>query len=745
MKSTAKIISAFLLLATFINNAKAENYDLVVYGGSSSGVIAAYTAAEEGLNVALLETRAHIGGLTTSGLGHVDIGDIQTIGGYTKEFLLRAGQHYGLSNKVVTDIECSVSEQIFLQMLQENKVPVFYNSRLKAIGGVQKQGNSIQSITLENGSVFNARIFIDASYEGDLMAQSGVSYAVGREAIADYNESSAGIQSYKLVRRYNAAELQEIQTLKNLFPLDYVFAEQETVGGGDSRVQAYCYRLCVTTNTANQRPFSQPQNYHPARYNLILSRINKSQLYTLDKVLTLYKLPNQKFDVNHIDLVNASWEYPEASYERRLYLENYHKEYQQGLLYFLANDENVPEQLRNDTKRYGYAKDEFADNGNFPYLLYVREARRMLGQVLMKQQDAWDTPFKSDAIGIGSYFMDSHTVERFITSAGEMWEEGEMKHAPYRPYEIPYGAIAPKQTECANLLVTVCLSATHTIYGSLRMEPIFMVAGQAAAVAASLAIGGNTAVQQINMAQLQQRLTSQGQILHYNSKEEFYIDRNKYSGIVLDDEDAVFQGNWSHSVAAGPFLMYSYRFAQQAATETASARYPLDLPEDGTYEVQLMYSPASNRSKAARIVVSDSEGDKEALVDMTLPFTAPNYWRTIGTYRFSKDKNPKITVSNQGGDGIVIADGLRLVNTSQTGIGRDKTDKSPDVYPNPVDETLYFGERDESKTDSISVYNLCGQIVKTATLAGNSMNVSDLSKGYYLFQIGNTKGKFLKK
>ncbi|MDR0546770.1 MAG: FAD-dependent oxidoreductase, partial [Dysgonamonadaceae bacterium] len=507
--------------------------------------------------------------------------------------------------------------------------------------------------------------YIDATYEGDLMAQSGVSYTVGRESIADYNESSAGIQSYKLAKRYTTGEIAEIQTLKNAFPLDYVFASKETVGGSDNRVQAYTYRLCVTTNPNNQIVFNRPANYNPKRYNLILDRINKSQLYTLDKALTLYKLPNQKFDLNHADLVNASWEYPEASYERRAYLENYHKEYVQGLLYFMANDENVPAQLRNDVQRYGYAKDEFTGNGNFPYLLYVREARRMIGQTIMKQQDAWNTPTKPDAIGIGSYFMDCHTVERFITPENELWEEGEMKHAPYRPYEMPYGALVPKQTECSNLLVTICMSATHTIYGSLRMEPTFMINGQAAATAATLAANNNLAIQQINIQQLQTRLTAQGQILHFQSGDAFYIDKEAISGIVLDDEEAVLKGNWSHSVAAGPFLMYSYRFAQQSATETATAQYNLNLPDDGDYEVQIMYSPAVNRSKKARVVISGSQSDEIAYVDMTQNFTAPNYWRSLGIYHFSKTGNPKITISNQGENGIVIADGVRLIKQAE--------------------------------------------------------------------------------
>ena len=660
--SILRCFFAWLLFSSFVNASTVQSYDLIVYGGTSSGVIVAYTAAKGGLKVALLEPKTHIGGLTSSGLGHVDIGDIETIGGNTKEFLRRAGLHYGV-NKLYTDIESHVSETIFLEMLQEVNVSILYNSLLKQQNGVIKQGARIQKIILEDGREFAAPVFIDATYEGDLMAQSGVSYTIGREGIDKYNETSAGIQSYKLAKRYTVEQIDEIKALKTTFPLDYVFSNKEVVGAADNRVQAYTYRLCVTTKKENQVAFAKPLNYNPKRYNRVLERIVKSQLYTFDKVITLYPLPNEKFDLNHMDLVNASWGYPEGTYEQRRYLENYHKEYQQGMLYFLSQDESVPEQLRTDIKRYGYAADEFTDNGNWPYMLYIREARRMIGKTLMKQQDAWETPFKNDAIGIGSYFMDCHGVQSFITPENELWEDGQMKYAPYRPYEIPYSALTPVQSECENLLVTVCLSATHTIYCSLRMEPTYMICGQAAAVAASLAISNNIPVQQVNITQLQTLLVAQNQVLHPRQKDGFYILKESVSGIVLDDTDATFAGSWSNSVAQGPFLLYSYKFAQQASTETAKAVYNLNLPESGSYEVQIMYSPASNRSKAARVSIIDNQGANELSVDMSRSFTAPNYWFSLGTFSFT-ETGGKITISNQGSGGIVIADGLRLIKKS---------------------------------------------------------------------------------
>jgi len=660
MKLTIKLLCILVLFSSFGFSPKEEKYDLVVYGGTSSGVIAAYAASKQGLKVAILEPRAHVGGLTTGGLGHVDVGNIETIGGYAREFLKRAGEYYGM-NKLHTEIESSVAEKIFLQMLGETDVKVFYNSRLLEKNGVIKKSNKIQTIILESGRKFNAKVFIDATYEGDLMAQSKVSYTVGREAIKEYNESSAGIQRYKLARRYNADQMKEIRKLSDQFPLDFMYYEKENAGDADHRVQAYCYRLCVTTDKENQIPFMKPENYNPERYSNILRWIERLNSKTLDKVVTLYPLENEKFDVNHMDHLNASWKYPDGSYKERQYIENYHKEYQQGWLYFLANDKKVSEELRNDTRRYGYARDEFADNGNWPYTLYIREGRRMKGQYIMKQHDAWDNPYKEDAIGIGSYFMDCHGVQRFITPEGEMYDEGEMEFAPFKPYEISYGTIVPKQKECENLFVTICMSASHTIYGSLRMEPVFMMTGHAAGVASALAFKGDVAVQKINIEDLQEKLRSQGQILSHTPRQGFYIPKKSVSGYVMDDSDAVLKGHWAHSVGAVPFLEYNYRYISQSATETAYAEYSPVLPEDGLYEAQIMYSPDRNRSKAVRVVIKDNEGKKNVYVDMTKGCTATDNWFSIGTYEFSKAKKPKVIISNQGNGGLVIADGVRFI------------------------------------------------------------------------------------
>ena len=649
------------LFSSFSGFAPEKNYDLVVYGGTSSGVIAACAAAREGLKVALLEPGKHVGGLTTSGLGHVDMGNAETVGGYAMEFFKRVGNHYGMK-KFCTEMESSVAEKTFLQMATEAGVTIFYHSRLVEKSGVIKNKNKIEKLKLENGDVFKAKIFIDATYEGDLMAWSKVPFHLGRESSSQYGESSAGIQEYKGLAKLSSARLQEIKELSAKFPLDYIFTEMGTKGAGDHKVQAYTYRLCLTTRPENIVPFFKPENYQPERYRDLLNKISKSKLSRFDQVTTVYPMPNDKTDINHLDLVNASWDYPNGTYKQREYIERYHKEYEQGYLYFLANDPQVPEVLRKDAQRYGYAKDEFADNNYWPYLLYIREGRRMLGSYVMKQQDAWSNAKKKDGIGMGSYFMDCHTVQQIVTQDGRQTMEGEMVHAPFKPYEISYASMIPKAVDCENLFVTVCLSASHTIYGSLRMEPVFMITGHAAGVATAMAIAGNVRVQDVDVTKLREKLSQQGQVLRYDTKPGLFLQKETFEGYVMDDTDAKIKGEWLHSISSGPFLLYNYQFAFQSAKETASATYEPQLPDDGNYEVMLLFSADRNRSKKAKVTIDCGDGKNHLLqVDMTKRAPAENPWHSLGTYNFSKGTPGKVIISNQGDGGVVVADGVRFL------------------------------------------------------------------------------------
>lgn len=653
-------IAAFMSAA--IAEATDNSYDLIVYGGTSSGVIAAYTAAKDGMNVALIEDSGHVGGLTTSGIGNVDIGWPRTVGGYTAEFLRAVGAHYGNPYKMQISLECKVAEQIYDSWLEQTGVDVILNKRLKEDDGVQKEGNRILSVTMEDGSTYSAPVFIDASYEGDLMAQAGVSYITGRESREEYGESSAGVGNYMLLREYSGKELDMVKQISARYPFDIVLEEQGVTGSADCKSQAYCYRLTVTDNPDNMVPFRKPEGYDPERYFNTLHRIALRGARKFSQVLTLYPLPEGKYDLNHMDLINASWSYPEASYQEREYIDLYHRRYQEGMLYFLGHDERVPEEIRKDVLRYGLAKDEYTDNGNWPYQLYIREGRRMKGEYVMRQQDAWENPYKDDAVAVGSYFLDCHIVSSIVDSEGRHWEEGVFPYTPYRPYEIPYRIITPKKEECANLLVPVCISASHVICASLRMEPVYMMLGQVAADAARLAIEKGSAVQDINVNELQSILRKQKQLLHFKTPSDMYLTAESFEGTVMDDSEINLHDDiWYHSTSQGPFMKYDYRFASSSPEGKKVAEFVPALTGKGKYEVQIMYSPSGNRTRSADVTVYDKRGAHSRPVDMTVSPEVDGLWHSLGTFIFDPRKDFKVVFTDKGESGIVVVDAVRFI------------------------------------------------------------------------------------
>ena len=660
MKKWFTILASVLTLSAF---AQGGSYDVVVYSGTASGAIAAYTAAKEGLSVALLERTGHIGGLTTSGIGNVDIGWATTVGGYTAEFLRKVGAHYGTPHRMQISLECKIAENILDEMLSGAGVNVFLHTRLQEKGGVRVEDGRIVSITMENGDVFSAPVFIDCSYEGDLMAQAGVSYLTGREGRETFGESSAGVSEYKVFRTYTPEELLEVRKVAAKYPLDIIFEEKAKEGSADSKSQAYVYRLIVTDNPDNQVPFYEPEGYDPDRYFNVLYRIKRRGATRFGQMVTLYKLPNQKYDLNHMDLINASWNYPEGTYAQREAIDLYHRRYQEGLLWFLGHDPRVPEALRKDTQRYGLAADEFTDNGNWPWQLYIREGRRMRGEYIMVQQDAWENPTKEDAVAIGSYFLDCHIVSSVVNKRGIHLEEGNFDYTPYRPYEIPYRAITPRKAECTNLLVPVCMSASHVICASLRMEPVYMMLGQVAADAAALAVSGGVAVQDVDVKTLQKKLREQKQIIHFKTPLGMYLKKDQFEGVVMDDADlGLGEAVWQHSTSQGPFMNYDYRFQPARPQGGAEAVFKPELPGKGKYEVQIMYSPSGNRTKNADVTVFDKKGAHHCPVDMTVsPRADGGYWHSLGTFTHDPKKPLKVVITNKGESGIVVMDAVRFV------------------------------------------------------------------------------------
>lgn len=520
-----------------------ERYDVVVYGGTSAGVTAAVQAAKMGKSAAIVCPDTHLGGLSSGGLGWTDTGDKSVIGGLAREFYHRVWRHYQrpdawrfqLQNeygnrgqgtpaidgqqRTMWIFEPHVAEGIFEGLITESGVPVFRDEWLDRQRGVQKRGGRIDSITTLSGRTYHGKMFIDATYEGDLMAASGVSYHVGREASSVYAEKWNGVQPGVFHHSHYFDQ-----------PIDpYVVAGNPASGmlpgispdppgkkgEGDNRVQAYCFRMCLSKHPENRAPFPRPEGYDPQEYELLLRVFQAGRR---DFFAKFDPIPNLKTDANNhgpfsTDNIGRNYDYPEASYERREQIIAEHRAYQQGLMYFVANDPRVPAEIRQRMAQWGLAKDEFPDNGNWPHQLYIREARRMVGPYVMTEADCLLQRKTPSPVGMGSYGMDSHNVQRYVTEDGFVQNEGDIGVKPPAPYAIAYASLTPNREEAENLLVPVCLSSSHIAYGSIRMEPVFMILGQSAAVAASLAIETESAVQDVDYAALSKRLRDVGQIL----------------------------------------------------------------------------------------------------------------------------------------------------------------------------------------------------------------------------------------
>jgi PhoPQ-activated pathogenicity-related protein len=497
----------------------AQAFDVVVYGGTAGGVITAVAAAREGVTVALLEPGRHLGGMVSGGLGWTDYGKKEVIGGYSLEFFERVGAKYG--RPIEWHFEPHVAEAVFGELVSTAGVHVFLDHHLRQKAGVRKTGSRISEIVLDNGAAFSGKVFADATYEGDLMAQAGVSYTLGREGVAEYGESLAGVREHTPLHQFRAA-VSPVDASGRLLP-EVTPRTNDAVGAADKRVQAYNFRLCMTKTAGNRVPWPTPARYDPARYELLARYLpalegELRRPLTINDVMKADVVQNGKTDTNNngafsTDYIGGSYDYPEGSYGARARIRQAHVDYIQGFLYFLATDQRVPASLSAEMKEWGLCGDEFVDAGHWPYQLYVREARRMVGEYVMSQKDIQTEVTKPDAVGVGSYNSDSHNVQRRPDPAGTATEnEGDMQ-VKVAPYQIPYRVILPKRAEASNLLVPVCFSATHVAYSTLRMEPQYMILGQAAGVAAKMAIANAVAVQDVDPHALSARLRAQKAVL----------------------------------------------------------------------------------------------------------------------------------------------------------------------------------------------------------------------------------------
>ena len=525
-------VAAMMVMAVSPASA-AESYDLVVYGGTAGGVITAVSGAREGLRVVLLEPRDHLGGMVSGGLSRTDVGRREVIGGMSLEFYWRAGRHYEM-HRHLQDIawlpEPKVAEAIFNDMVKEAGVEVRYRHRLREKTGVRKEGLRVAEITMENGNSFQGRVFADCTYEGDLMAQAGVSYTWGREGVSQYGENLAGVREKTPYHQFTVdipARDEKGRLLPEISP-----DPPGEIGSADRKVQAYNFRLILTDDPSNQVPFPKPSDYRSERYEL-LAKLLKAMTARdghaprFNNVTGPGPIPNRKADFNNsgafsTDYIGKNYDYPDGSYKRREEIWRDHENYVKGFFYFLANDPQVPADLQKDVNRWGLAKDEFTDNGNFPNQLYIREARRMVGDFVVTQKDLQTELTKPDPIGMGSYNSDSHNIQRVIGPNGMVVNEGDVQ-VSVKPYQIPYRVMLPKRAEAANLLVPVCFSASHVAYSSLRMEPQYMIIGQAAGVAAAMAVKSSQPLHEIDAPALVARLREQGALMEQDVRSHMAV------------------------------------------------------------------------------------------------------------------------------------------------------------------------------------------------------------------------------
>lgn len=670
-------------------------YDIVIYGGTSAGVAAAVQARRMGKSVVLIEPTRRLGGLTSGGLGQTDIGNKAAIGGIAREFYQAVRKHYddpaawkwqtpqqyadsgqtrtAAGEDAMWTFEPSAALKIYNDWVRQNGIAVVYGERLDRKSGVAMTRAipwRIISLRMESGCTFSGRMFIDATYEGDLMAAADVSYTVGREANAQYDETLNGVQTKQAKYHQFVPGIDPYVTKgdpnSGLLPfLDPAGPGAE--GSGDRRVQAYCFRMCLTDHPDNRIPFHKPEGYNERWYELLLRNYEGGErgLPWINSAM-----PNRKTDTNNrlgfsTDFIGQNYEYPEASYEQREQILARHRLYQQGLMWTLANHPRMPEKIRQEFSRWGMCKDEFTEGNGWQEQLYVREARRLVSDYVMTQHNCQGRIEAEDAVGLAAYGMDSHHVQRYVNASGHVQNEGDVEVGGFTPYPISYRAIVPKSDQCGNLLVPVCVSATHIAFGSIRMEPVFMVLGQSAATAAAHAIDENVPVQRIEYPKLRERLLADKQVLVWTDPKRsgpaVGLDPTKLPGHVIDDQQAVLQGFASVANVVGPFVASGYRHDSNADKGQQSARFPLRVNKDGKYEVRVSYSAHANRAPNVPVTVRHAGGEATVKINQKQAPMIDQLFQPAGQYEFKAGREYAVEISNDNTDGYVLVDAVQLV------------------------------------------------------------------------------------
>ncbi len=638
-----------------------DNVDICIYGGTSAGVIAAYTAKKLGKTVILIEPGGRLGGVTTGGLGQTDIGNKYAVKGLSLDFYRRIGQHYGKFEQWT--FEPHVAKELFEAYIKDANIKVMYHHRLIALHSAE---GVIKTITVENAiqpsnstnRIIRAKMFIDCSYEGDLMAKSGVSYSVGRESNSDYNETYNGVQLKDKHQFPDGIDPFKIPGKKESGLVWGISnGSLAPAGSGDKKVQTYNIRVCFTNNPSNRIAITQPDDYNPDRYELLLRVLEKKPVKNIGGMMALSLMPNNKTDINNngafsTDMIGENWDYPEADYNKRIEIQKAHDNYVKGFFYFIGHDPRMPLHLRNEMLQWGYPKDEYIENNNWTPQMYVRETRRMVGEYVMSQANCEGKELVKDGIGLAAYTMDSHNCQRIVVN-GMVKNEGDVQVGGFDPYPISYRSIIPQKKECKNLLVPVCLSATHIAYGSIRMEPVFMVLAQSSAVAASLSIDNKKSVQEVNVSQLQHILTTNPYA--NNSIPEILVDNADTASIVI-------KGDWGFGKNGG----YGPSFLTDSS-RSQTAKYVKFIPQimkEGSYHIYTYYPKLQNGSEQTQVTIFDGKQATNKIIkrsEVQVIGQTAGEWVSLGSCKLPKGKNAYVEISNKNADGIIVADAVLFV------------------------------------------------------------------------------------
>jgi FAD dependent oxidoreductase len=661
-RKTFVIFFTFCHLLQSSFSQKQEHYDLCVYGGTSAGVIAAYAGAKMGKSVILIAQGPHLGGLTSGGLGYTDIGNKYAITGMARDFYRSMGKHYGKFEQWI--FEPHVAEQLFKQYIKSVPIKVIYGY---FITGSQRHNSKIANIILQQSDgkssqktkTIVAKMYIDCSYEGDLMAMSGVSFVIGRESNSTYGET------------YNGVELRD----KHQFPdsvdpyknpgepssgllwgisKDLLLAE----GSGDKKIQSFNYRICLSDEKKNLIPIVRPLGYDSTHYELLLRLIKaRPEKHSIKDFFSWDLMPNHKTDINNngafsTDMIGMNYDYPTANYAQRVAIIKEHEDYTKGLLYFVGHDLRVPETMRKEMDEWGYPRDEYADNHHWSPQLYIRESRRMVGDYIMTQSNCQGLRRAEDGIALAAYTMDSHNCERIVVN-GMVKNEGDVQVGGFGPYPVSYRSIIPKRTECQNLLVPVCLSASHIAYGSIRMEPVFMVLAQSAAAAACLAIDDGQNVQDVPVEKLR-RLLKNDPLFNKGMPE-----------ILVNNRDSIqmtASGEWKTEASGG--YITSFLSAGPSASQIKKADFIPTIARSGAYKIYSYFPKIDNPSSKTTILIFTAKFSRELVIKRStikVEGQTSGEWVDLGKWFLEKGQKTQVIISTKNADGNVVADSIVFV------------------------------------------------------------------------------------